>query len=109
MEAFFNDSKDKKVTSKMNTFKRAKKVLDEDMESLKRWNTGSLLQSKIYFNIYGIPNLIELKKVYKSNLKKYHPDTNGATNIKDSEYCKIQLSNNIKYYRIIKAELEQYA
>ena len=87
------------------SFKRTKRVIDRDILNLKKWNTGILLQAKIFFNLYDIPNLIDIKKVYKKNLKRYHPDTNGVTSYAEKELYKKRLEQNIHFYRVIKKEL----
>jgi hypothetical protein len=104
MESFVSikTEEDKKNVA---SFKRTKRVIDRDILNLKKWNTGALLQAKIFFNLYDIPDLADIKRVYKKNLKRYHPDTSGVTSHTEKELYKKRLEQNIYFYRIIKKEL----
>jgi len=104
MENFVNikTEEDKK---RVSSFKRTKKVIDRDIENLKKWNTGELLQAKIFFNLYEVPELDFVKKIYKANLKRFHPDTNDALSHLEHDMYKKKLEQNIYFYKIIKLEL----
>lgn len=104
MERFFKHNKE--LEKEMRFFQRQEEKIKEEMNNVKRWSTGSLYEAKVFFNLYGEVFLKDVKKIYKDNCKKYHPDTNGARTLREQEECKQYYLDNKMYYDVLKDELK---